>query len=167
MAHPHILEYKSGILHQLKKIFPIENFSENDLQKLLRICEIRKFRTGQVIIEQGNTDDFTYYLVSGQVRIEKDGNPLFVLRRTGDVFGEMGVIDGFQRSASVMALEDCVCIAINMKRLENVVEAENYAFKYMLYRNLSRELSAKLRATTKALLEARGEITRLKREYEK
>ncbi len=164
---PNILDYKSGILEQLKKIFPVENFSEKDLQKLLRICEVRKFRAGQVIIEQGSNDGYTYYLVSGQVRIEKNGNLLVVLRRGGDAFGEMGAVDGFQRSASVMALEDCVCIAINMKRIESVAEAESYAFKYMLYRNISRELSAKLRGTTQALVEAREEIARLKKKYEK
>ncbi len=165
MAQPTVLDYKSGILYHLKKIFPIENFPEKDIQKLLRISEVRRYRTGQVIIEQGKSDGVTYYLVNGQVRVEKDGSLLHVLRRTGDVFGEMSAIDGFQRTASVMALEDSVCVAINMRRLENLAEAESYAFKYMLYKKISVELSAKLRTTTTRLLQVTKELEDLKRKY--
>jgi CRP-like cAMP-binding protein len=162
MSHSTVHNFKSDILRELKKIFPIETFPEIEIQKLLRVSEVRKYRTGQMIIEQGQTDGLTYYLVSGQVSVEKDGNLLFDLRRRGDLFGEMSAVDGFQRSASVMALVDTVCIAVNMKRLENVAEAEGYAFKYFIYRNIALELSAKLRSTTSKLLQAKKEIEQLK-----
>ena len=167
MVQSTVLDYKGGILYQLKKIFPIENFPEKDIQKLLRISEVRKFRTGQVIVEQGKSDGITYYLVNGQVRVEKDGVLLHILRRTGDVFGEMSAVGGFQRTASVMALEDSVCVAISMRRLENLAEAESYAFKYMLYRKIATELSAKLRTTTTRLLQVTKELEELKRKYQK
>ena len=71
-----------------KKFFRSKNFRKKTFRSLLRISEVRRYRTGQVIIEQGKSDGVTYYLVNGQVRVEKDGSLLHVLRRTGDVFGE-------------------------------------------------------------------------------
>ena len=130
---------KRNTVSSEKKFFRSKNFPDKDIQKLLRISEVRRYRTGQVIIEQGKSDGVTYYLVNGQVRVEKDGALLHILRRTGDVFGEMSAVDGFQRTASVMALEDSVCVAINMRRLENLAEAESYAFKYMLFKKISVE----------------------------
>lgn len=144
MAFSNSLTFKSDILEHLKEIFPVEGFQDKDIQRLLRISEIRKYRSGQLIVEEAKSHSYVYYLISGQVKIEKNGNVIGILRYTGDQFGAVGSICGNQSSASVMAIDNCVCVAINIRRLESLAEAESYFFKYIIFRKVARDLCSTL-----------------------
>ena len=61
------------------------------------------------IIKEGMLSDCAYIIESGRVEVSKQINgerqSIGVLKE-GDIFGEMGLIDGLPRSASVISLED-------------------------------------------------------------
>lgn len=92
MIESDYLKDNSTLTQKLRQIPTLELFDEKDLQGALQLSKIRKYKPGELILEEGSYDNWIYFLVSGKVRIVKHGEELSVLRRKGDVFGEMGII---------------------------------------------------------------------------
>ena len=86
----------------------------------------RRYRTGEVIIEEGTDGDEMYLIVEGRVKITKktrDGKEfLLALLHRGDFFGELELIDGRSRSATVTALEDTLLFSLNKNEVELLLE---------------------------------------------
>ena len=97
------------------------------------------------------------------MRIEKDRKELTVLDRGGDIFGEMGVIDGSARSASAYAVDKAVCLATDFSYIDRLSGNDKMAFGYMLYRIFSESLANRLRLTTEELIKVKEENKRLRR----
>lgn len=69
------------------------------------------YKKGDEIIKEGAVSDCAYVIEVGQAEVYKekpdgDRQVIEVLQKN-DIFGEVGLIDGLPRSASVSALEDC------------------------------------------------------------
>ena len=70
------------------------------------------FKKGEDIIEEGTLGDCAYIIEQGSVEVSKltphgEKQVLGVLEKS-EIFGEMGLIDGLPRCATVTALENCV-----------------------------------------------------------
>ena len=70
------------------------------------------FKKGDDIIEEGTLGDCAYIIEQGSVEVSKltphgEKQVLGVLEKS-EIFGEMGLIDGLPRCATVTALENCV-----------------------------------------------------------
>ena len=70
------------------------------------------FKKGEDIIEEGELGDCAYIVEQGSVEVSKltphgEKQVLGVLEKS-EIFGEMGLIDGLPRCATVTALENCV-----------------------------------------------------------
>lgn len=140
----------------------IEFFSEKDIKGILELSKIRKYEPGEQILGEGMFDSWIYFLISGEVRVAKNDKDLSILNRTGDVFGEMGIIDGSPRSASVYAVDETVCLATDASYVDRLSGSDKIAFSYILYRIFSEMLANRLRLTSEALIQAREEVERLK-----
>ena len=123
---------------------------------------IRKYEPGELILEEGQYDNWVYFLVSGKVRIAKQGKDLSVLNRKGDIFGEMGVIDGSARSASVYAVDETVCLATDASYVDRLSGNDRVTFCCILYQVFAEILASRLRLTSEELVRARKEIAALK-----
>jgi len=73
-----------------------------------------RFAASEVIFSEGDRGDAMYVVRSGEVVIERGGRPMETLGG-GGIFGEMALIDGSPRSATVRAKTDCVVAPINEK----------------------------------------------------
>jgi CRP-like cAMP-binding protein len=149
-------------IEKLGKMPSLADFSEKDLKGLLGLSKIRKYEPGEMIIEEGLYDGWIYFLVSGKIRVVKHDEDLSVLCRTGDVFGEMGIIDGSPRSASVYAVDQTVCLATDASYIDRLSGEDKNAFSSILYRIFSEILANRLRVTSEELMKAKEEIERLK-----
>ena len=70
------------------------------------------FKKGEDVIEEGTLGDCAYIVEQGSVEVSKvtphgEKQVLGVLKKS-EIFGEMGLIDGLPRCATVTALENCV-----------------------------------------------------------
>ncbi len=67
---------------------------------------VRQYSDGDIIFQEGQVSDMAFVIVEGHVKIakshEKGAVPLAVLG-PGELFGEMGVLDGGTRSATALA----------------------------------------------------------------
>lgn len=79
------------------------------LEELAPLFVERTFEKEEVIFHQGDEGESLFLVISGQARVEReimDGRRVtLALRGPGSVLGEMALIDGAERSASVYALE--------------------------------------------------------------
>lgn len=157
-----ILTDNLKLLESVKHMPALKFFEKKDLNKLLRFSKIREYAPGEQIIAQGSFDNWVYFLLSGDIRIVKDNETIDELRRTGDIFGEMCIIDGQARSASVYALGDVVCLATDVSFIDNLFAEDKMAFSAVFYQILAETLAQRLRETSADLVRAKEEIAKLK-----
>ena len=144
------------IIDDLKKIPIFAPFTQEDLQTLLNMSKLRAYESGEAIIQEGNIDSWVYFLIYGKVKIVKKGKELTILKRKGDVFGEMRFINQSPRSASAYADGDTACIAVDTEYVEKLTEDDKLAFGYIMYRVFAEILADRLRSLTKEMIEIRG-----------
>ncbi|MDA8137074.1 MAG: cyclic nucleotide-binding domain-containing protein [Desulfobacteraceae bacterium] len=148
-------------IQRLMSIQALKHFETRNLGKLLRLSKIRQYADGEQIIQEGDMDPWLYFLLSGKIRIVKEGEEIGTLSKKGEIFGEMRIIDDQSRSASVFAVGDTVCLAVDTsagKRMDSTDEKEaRLDFLLLLYRIFSEYISARLRLTNEELVKAKRE----------
>ena len=86
------------------------------LDNLAPSAKVRRFAPGELLVKEGETAVAFYVLCEGEaevVRRSGEGGELILGNLTkGDFFGEMALLDGFPRSASVRAVSDCECLVL-------------------------------------------------------
>ncbi len=163
-------EYLSGdnkLIKKLGKIPTLSNFQTEQLRGMLKLSKIRKYEPGELIIEEGKYDSWVYFLVSGKVRVVKHGTEINILDQTGDVFGEMAILDSTARSASIYAIDETVCLATDSSYLDRLSESDRIAFTCVLYHIFAELLSNRLRAMDEELVKTKEENLRLKSQLDK
>jgi CRP/FNR family transcriptional regulator, cyclic AMP receptor protein len=85
--------------------FPLfEGVSKRQLRKLARNATFAEFGPGETILSTGDSGDFLYVILGGKA--QAIARPASRTLRTGDYFGELAMIDGRRRSATVVATSD-------------------------------------------------------------
>ncbi|RPI89452.1 MAG: cyclic nucleotide-binding domain-containing protein, partial [Spirochaetales bacterium] len=84
-------------------------FSEEEMMDFLRRCTSRSHKDGEVIFREDSNGTELFIIVSGSVRVKKDGRIIDVVR-SGECFGEMGALSGEKRSATMEANGDVVLL---------------------------------------------------------
>ncbi|MBG0774997.1 MAG: cyclic nucleotide-binding domain-containing protein [Desulfovibrionaceae bacterium] len=153
---------KHDMLGQLRTLPALEAFEDSNLLKMLNLSKLRKYDAGETIMQEGALDCWMYFLLKGSVRVIKGGKPLSVLSRYGEMFGEMSVVDGAERSATVVAETPVMCLALDGSIVDRVGEADKPAFFAVLYRFIAEVLSERLRLMDQELSEVKAELERLK-----
>ena len=94
----------------LEKVPIFSGLDRKHIKQLSRIMVPRTFKTGDVIIKEGDQGAGVFVVTSGKVEVVRgaSGGKLQVLNTLGpgDFFGEMALFEGFPRSATVRCLED-------------------------------------------------------------
>jgi len=158
--------YLKDNIQNIKQLFSIpalQHFETRNLAKLVRLSKIRQYDNGEYIIREGDTDPWLYFLLSGAVRIEKNGIEITRLDRMGEIFGEMRILDSLSRSASVVAIGQTVTLAVNTSATERLESEDEIAnFLLLLYKVFSEYMSIRLRLSNDELIKAKREINHLK-----
>lgn len=77
-----------------------------------QFSESESFEAGEIIIEEGQSDDTLYVIRAGEVQVVHDGEVLATLG-AGELIGEMALIDNMPRSATVIAATDTILVPIS------------------------------------------------------
>ncbi len=127
--------------------------SPDYLKRLLAISRLRKFQAGEVIAIEGEYDHWAYILLDGEVLILKGDQELARLEVPGDTFGEQVLIDLEPRSATVEAVGESLCLAIDGALVSRMEHSERDSFNAIFFRLLAETLSARLRASNEKILQ--------------
>lgn len=150
-------------VRQLLAIPCLKDFTINDLSSLLRLSRMRHYTDGETIIAEGDLDPWIYFLLSGKVKIRKGGVVVGRVDRMGELFGEMRVLDGLARSASVVAEGKTICLGVDTSashRLQSPEEIGNLVA--LFYKIFSKALSCRLRMANEQMVRLKKELIRLK-----
>ena len=99
---------------------------EEQLDSLLQRSELNRFGRGERVIEEGAAGDSMFVLLRGtaQVSVARNGTPLRVgVLRAGDLFGEMSLLTGEPRTATVRAEHDCEVLEISKPVMSELLHA--------------------------------------------
>jgi CRP/FNR family cyclic AMP-dependent transcriptional regulator len=156
MQETNFLKDNQRVLNDIKKFDIFEPFQEDELRHLIAMSKIRKYSSGETVFKENSADTWLYFLVYGKIRLMKDGKPVALLQRRGDIFGEMGAIECAPRSASAVAQGETVCLATDIYYIEQLTGKDKLAFGYVIYRVFAGVLADRLRITTEELMEMKG-----------
>ena len=154
-------------VQKLMEIPMLKDFETWHIKDLLTQSKIRKYEDGEEIIKEGAEDKWFYFLLTGQVRIVKAGEVLAILRRNGDIFGEMSLISTSVRSTSAFSVGETTCFATDASVIDTLSETDKIAFCYILYRAFSTILTERLKTTSSELVSTKKELDRVKKELKK
>jgi CRP-like cAMP-binding protein len=100
----------------LRKVDLFSSLSQRHLKGLAGFCKERSYAAGQSLVTQGEEGAGMFLIVSGKVKVVKrneSGQSFEIATHgPGEFIGEMAVIDGAPRTASVVATEDTVCLVL-------------------------------------------------------
>ncbi len=74
-------------------------------EELLKICDLKEFKKGDVVLRNHDKSDGMYIIKSGTVDIEREGK-LLATMKDGDFFGAMSLMLHEKRSADVIVTSD-------------------------------------------------------------
>jgi CRP-like cAMP-binding protein len=153
-------------IQKLMNIPALKHFEAQNLGKLLKLSKVREYDDGELIIREGDVDPWLYFLLSGKIKVVKDGVQINIIDKIGEIFGEMRIIDSMSRSASVYAIGKTICLAVDSsakaKLSSDDKRDERVDFILLLYRIFAEYMSVRLRLTSEKLAKALNEIDDLK-----
>ncbi len=102
--------------------------SPDAFKKVLGIARRESVEAGSALLREGAQGETLYIILSGRVKVYKTGDDLdqkeIALLGSGSIFGEMSVFDGEPNSASIIAVEDSIVLAVTRQRLFEFLRAE-------------------------------------------
>jgi CRP-like cAMP-binding protein len=128
----------------------LAGLSPSQLEDVSRRLKPIRFRQGETILREGDPGYEMYFIESGRVRVIRGSGPQTMLLAelgAGDVFGEMALLTGSPRSATVTALSEVNLWSMSQNDFSELATAyPNLALA------LSRLLSERLRHTDERFL---------------
>ena len=123
--------------------------SDGQIDNLVKQSHLNHFGRGERVIEEGAEGDSMFILLRGvaQVSVSKNGSTIPVATlRSGDCFGEMSLLTGEKRSATVRADGDCYVMEISKATMGEVIRDSPECLKQLS------ELLAKRKMETEGIL---------------
>ncbi|MGE0239231.1 MAG: PEP/pyruvate-binding domain-containing protein [Parvibaculaceae bacterium] len=90
-------------------------------EQIARLLKERHFAKGETVIMEGSGGAAFFVIASGEATVSRKGTTLATLG-PGDHFGEIALIDGGPRSATVTAASDLVCYGLTFWEFRPLVE---------------------------------------------
>jgi CRP-like cAMP-binding protein len=94
------------------------------LKRLADKMDEQRFMEGATIVRQGEPGDTFYVLIEGEAKV-KDANGRTLSRLIpGDFFGEISLMDGGPRTATVVAETNLTALALSRKDFSALLQSE-------------------------------------------
>lgn len=109
----------------LRRVPLLADLSPADLKRVAAIATEQHYLDGEIIFEQDEPGDEMYVVVAGEVRVlvadGEGGNREVARRKVGETVGEMSVISGSLRSATLIAAGDVHMLCLDQKSFEGLL----------------------------------------------
>ncbi|MBI4723307.1 MAG: cyclic nucleotide-binding domain-containing protein [Candidatus Stahlbacteria bacterium] len=135
----------------LGEIEVFKGLNASDIEKVANICIVKEFKDGDTIFSKDDMSEELYILQSGRCDVKifmgsiEKAYTLYQLN-VGDIFGELGFIDGSPRSATVNCNKEAKVIILPREAFAMLC-SENTHIGHILMKNIAVVLAHKLRET--------------------
>jgi len=105
----------------LKQVPLFAGLSARHLRKLASVCEVVRFPPNRTVVRQDARGDSFFVIAEGTAAVKKGTRTIGKLG-PGDFFGEMALLDGQPRSASVVATAPLVTVRLMRKDFSKALD---------------------------------------------
>jgi CRP/FNR family transcriptional regulator, cyclic AMP receptor protein len=134
----------------LQGIELFEGLSDSDLEQVIRICTEQRFHKGATIAKEGEVGNEMFVITDGFADVllgerSNSSHRVVVSLGSGQIIGEMSLLDQGPRSASIRATSDPTVVQVIKREDFDTLCQKNTRIGYTVMRNLAVDLSFKLR----------------------
>ena len=126
-------------MHELACVPLFERLSSGELEKLEKLTSRKRFPSQTAIFFQDDPSDSLYVVLSGSAKVfrtSEDGRDrIMTTLRAGDAFGELAMIEGQPRSATVETLEPTELLSLSRQDFSRFA-SEHPDFLYKLLQSM-------------------------------
>jgi CRP/FNR family transcriptional regulator, cyclic AMP receptor protein len=112
-------------LQLISRVPLFEELSHEELERIADVAIPRAFPKGVRVFHEGDHSDACYIVRRGDLRVTRehsDGRAIALATLgPGDIFGELAMLDGGTRSASVETLSDCELLGLPATDVRRVI----------------------------------------------
>jgi CRP/FNR family cyclic AMP-dependent transcriptional regulator len=105
----------------LGRVWLFEQCSNRELNVLQEAATEMEFPAGKILTQQGELGRHFMVIVEGQVEVTRDGTQIALLG-PGSFFGEMSLLDGKPRTATVTSVEPTHVLMLTTAAFEGVLK---------------------------------------------
>ncbi len=123
------------VMGSLRRVALFEGLPDEDLRELVEILKGIKAGPGDLLFEEGDEDDRFFVVTAGAVEIVKHvpggGEEKLAVRRAGDVFGEMALLNDAPRFATARVVRECECMTLSRADFEELMGGDSFALRML------------------------------------
>lgn len=136
--------------------------SKETLDKIEKVGQRKKFNKGEIILLEDDAGTALFIIINGKVKVSRSSNDgkevILTILNADDFFGEMAILDGQKRSATVSAIEPSELFVIQRDDFINLLYAHP-EISIALLQELTRRLrNADMKIKSLSLKDAEGKV---------
>ena len=112
--------------HIFERHFLLGKLSRDEIDTLLHYARVERYPAGHDIYAKGSPGQSLMAVSSGTVKMTSvsiEGKEIvFNIVHPGDIFGEIALLDGGERSADAVAMTDCELLVLNRRDFMPILE---------------------------------------------
>jgi CRP-like cAMP-binding protein len=145
----------------LQSVPIMANIPVQEQTDVAALLELVRFEAGEVMVAQGEPGDAMYILEDGSAVADVSGQPVREYS-SGGYFGELALLDGQPRSASVTAVRPCKCLKLGRRAFQVVAKNSSAALQQRIDEYCANKIQAawrdKRKVTSSAQAAARDAV---------
>ena len=143
----------------LKNLTLFKDFTDDELDKISEIVEIRNYPADEFIIREGEHEGTLFLIKAGAARVSvkppgSGSEEVYAMLQPNEYFGELSMVDSEPPAVSVITEEESVIFAIDHKDLRELM-AKELSIANKILQSLVDTLVQRLRDTDQSLSFAR------------
>ena len=119
------------------------DINKEELDELEKICTLRQYPKGSMIILEEEYGDKLFIVKTGTVKITRVNDEgrevILALLGISELFGEMAILDGESRSANVLAQEKCELLVVSSEDFLNLLKS-NFKICFAIMSELAKKI---------------------------
>ena len=123
------------VFEALRRVDLFSGLPADELRALAEIIRGIRAGPGDRLFEEGDENAKFYIVTEGAVEIVKHvpggGEEKLAVRRAGDVFGEMALLNDAPRFATARVAEECECLTLSRGDFERLMGGDSLALRMM------------------------------------
>ena len=123
------------VFEALRRVDLFSGLPADELRALAEVIRGIRAGPGDRLFEEGDENAKFYIVTEGAVEIVKHvpggGEEKLAVRRAGDVFGEMALLNDAPRFATARVAEECECLTLSRRDFERLMGGDSLALRMM------------------------------------